>query len=318
MKIIEILQELIQIGIDTDPRGKKFVQGFLKDIQTKYAKLEDKEKKYFDQEKLTNPYLDSRVYYETDADISTVMLGIDVETPELLLLDALKKKGQKIDAAITHHPEGLGLSNLDDVMSLQTGLLHKFGVPINIAESIMNTRISDVSKGLMPINYNRTVDAAKLLDIPFMGVHTPSDNCVSDCLQKRFDEENPRKLQDIIEVLLEFEEYQISYKDNNSPKIINGNKNSSCGKIYVDMTGGTEGPAVSIEKLANAGVGTIVGMHMSPKHLEKAKECYVNILIAGHMSSDTLGLNLLFDKLERRKGELEFISCSGFKRIKRI
>jgi lipid A disaccharide synthetase len=41
------------------------------------------------------------------------------------------------------------------------------------------------------------------------------------------------------------------------------------------------------------------------------------VIIAGHVSSDTLGLNLLFDEIE--KGEpLEFVGVSGFERIRRI
>jgi hypothetical protein len=41
-------------------------------------------------------------------------------------------------------------------------------------------------------------------------------------------------------------------------------------------------------------------------------------VIAGHISSDTLGLNLLLDRVEKASGEkLEVINCSGFRRISR-
>ena len=63
-------------------------------------------------------------------------------------------------------------------------MLAKFGVPINVAEGIMASRMSEVKRGLMPLNHNRAVDAARLLDIPLMCIHTPADNHVSDYLQR--------------------------------------------------------------------------------------------------------------------------------------
>lgn len=58
-------------------------------------------------------------------------------------------------------------------------------------------------------------------------------------------------------------------------------------------------------------------MHLSEEHLKKVREANLNVIIAGHISSDTLGLNLLLDRIEEKE-ELEIIGCSGFKRIKRM
>ncbi|GAH67592.1 unnamed protein product, partial [marine sediment metagenome] len=100
------------------------------------------------------------------------------------------------------------------------------------------------------------------------------------------------------------------------PKIVSGSEDSKCGKIFVDMTGGTEGSKEIFEKYANSGVSTLVGMHLSEEHLENAKKAKLNVVIAGHISSDNLGLNLLFDELEKEE-KLEFIGISGFERIKK-
>ena len=63
------------------------------------------------------------------------------------------------------------------------------------------------------------------------------------------------------------------------------------------MTGGTSGSKNIYEKLSQAGIGTIVGMHISEEHRKKAEENHVNVVIAGHISSDNLGLNLILDEL---------------------
>ncbi|HHY39985.1 MAG TPA: NGG1p interacting factor NIF3, partial [Syntrophaceticus sp.] len=81
-------------------------------------------------------------------------------------------------------------------------------------------------------------------------------------------------------------------------------------------TGGTSGARESYEKLAAAGVGTIVGMHMSEDHRKEAEKHHINVVIAGHMASDSLGLNLFLDELEQRG--VEIVPCSGLLRISRV
>jgi len=61
------------------------------------------------------------------------------------------------------------------------------------------------------------------------------------------------------------------------------------GVIWVDMTGGTEGPVKIMEKLADRGVGTIVGMHMGPELRSAAEEHNIHVVVAGHMSSGLSG-----------------------------
>ena len=67
---------------------------------------------------------------------------------------------------------------------------------------------------------------------------------------------------------------------------------------------------------AQAGVGTIVAMHLSEEHFKCVKDEHINIVIAGHIASDTLGLNLLLDSVEKA-GSLNIVPCSGFVRVKR-
>ena len=40
-------------------------------------------------------------------------------------------------------------------------------------------------------------------------------------------------------------------------------------------------------------------------------------VVAGHISSDNLGVNLMLDGLEKKYGQLEFVECSGFRRFRR-
>jgi len=111
-------------------------------------------------------------------------------------------------------------------------------------------------------------------------------------------------------------EYQRSSALQLPPRILSGSEDSRSGKIVVDMTGGTEGAKEVFEKYAAGGVSTLVGMHISEDHLENAKKANLNVVIAGHISSDALGLNLLLDRVEA-KDRLEYVCVSGFERVRR-
>ncbi|MDD5613622.1 MAG: NGG1p interacting factor NIF3 [Candidatus Omnitrophica bacterium] len=318
MKLLDIYREAINIGVKNDPRGRDRVEEALKEAKNRFQELPEKEKVFFDKEKLTNPYADTRILWgSSNTEVKSIFVGIDIEGPEMLLVDRLKDKGSKVDLVIAHHPEGIALANLADVMQIHSDILSGLGVSVSVAESIMSERISEVQRRLMPANHARSFDFARILGIPFMTIHTAADNCVTTYLKSVFDREKPKNMGDIIGILLKIEEYKESYRFNAGPKIIVGSEKSKVGKILVDMTGGTEPSKEIFANIANAGISTVVCMHISEEHFKKAKESHVNVIIAGHIASDSLGLNLVFDYIEKKE-KFNFVECSGFKRIRRI
>ncbi|MDD2401827.1 MAG: NGG1p interacting factor NIF3 [Clostridia bacterium] len=316
MRLIDIYKRFVQMGKEHDPRTIEGVNKILARLNKEYEGLKEKDKKYFDVERLTNPFGDTRILNgDINTEVKKVLVGIDMEAQEILLADRLREKGKKIDLIISHHPEGKALVGLHRVMSLQEGALEAMGVPINVAEGIMASRISEVRRGLMPLNHNRSVDAARILDFPFMCVHTPADNMVNDYLFKMLADKKPEIVGDVMEALMEIPEYQEAQKIDAGPKVILGKESNRAGKIFVDMTGGTSGSEDSYAKLAIAGVGTIISMHMGEKHRKEAEKNHINVIIAGHMASDSLGVNQVLDVLE--KEGIEIIPCSGLIRVSR-
>lgn len=317
MKLSEFYKKAISTGIDNDPRGKDFVLKELERKRKDYENLKPKEKEIFDMESLENPYSDSRILHGTgDEDIKTILVGIDIEVGEVLLSETLKNRNITVDLIVSHHPEGRAYASLYSVMHMQSDILHRFGVPINIAEDLMEGRIKEVERKLMPVNHTRAVDAAKLLNIPFVCLHTPADNMVASYLQQTFDEKKPYTVGDVIDLLRELPEYREAEKNNAGPKILLGSKSRKAGRIFVDMTGGTEGSKEIFQSLSLSGVNTIVAMHLSEEHRKEAEKNHVNVVIAGHIASDNLGLNLLLDRVIENN-ELQVLECSGFRRVNR-
>lgn len=315
MRIEEIFKLGLEMGISADFRGKKGVEKFLTRKRKKYEKLETKEKEEFDREALENPYLDTRILNVAEnKDIKRILIGIDIAPAEILMAKELGS----VDLIISHHPLGKGLAGLADVMELQCDVLSQYGVPINIAEGLMKERIEEVARGINAANHQRTVDAAKILGFNLMCLHTVCDNLSAKFLKDKIESNKEiERIEDLINILKEIPEYKEAIKIGAGPKIFAGKEENRCGKIALtEITGGMEGSPKLYEKMAQAGIGTVIGMHLGEEGRKEAEAANVNVVIAGHISSDSLGVNLFLDQLKKRG--IEIVPCSGLIRVLRV
>jgi len=287
MKLSRLYQQIIKFGIQRDPRKKTG----------------------------KNPFADTKILYGAPGtEVKKILVGIDIEVGELLLADRIRAR-QGLDLVIAHHPEGRAWAAFYEVMQLQVDLLKRLGIAEKVAQGFLDERMQEVERKVLAQNHMRSVDAARLLDLPFMCAHTPADNHVFYFLQQLLKREKPRRVEDIIGMLMKIPEYQDAAKMLAGPRIIAGSPKRPVGKISLEMTGGTEGPKDVLDKMYKAGVRTLICMHLSEEHFQKVKENNLNVVIAGHISSDTLGLNLLLDRIEKEE-KFSITSCSGFRRIR--
>ncbi len=317
MKIETIYRRAVAAGIANDPRGPEAVGKLLEEEKAKAEKMTADEKDAWEADRLFNPYADTRILAgDPAAEARKAIVGIDMDASEVLLAHTLNRdRAADIDLVIAHHPQGTALARLAEVMRVQADMLALMGVGISVAEQLLEKRMGEVERRLLPGNHGRSVDAARLLGLPLMCLHTPADNCVNTFLDRLFTRDKPARLKDLIELLRKIPEYRAAAGRNAGPRIVSGAESARCGRISVEMTGGTEGARTIYDSYAAAGVSTIVSMHISEEALENAKKANLNIVLAGHLSSDTLGLNLLFDEIEREE-RLEFVGVSGFVRTR--
>jgi len=316
MKLREIYAVAVDAGIEADGRTREEIDRYLADVRREYEKLEQDERQLFDTERLTNPYADTRICFgDPDLEVRGLITGIDMEVGEVLLADRLRERGMPIDLIFAHHPEGPGYANLHHVMGMQADLWAARGVGIGVADALIGPRAEEVQRRIMPVNHYRAVDAACLLGIASMSCHTPADNNVNRFVQNLVDAEAPRTLDDLVRLLRSVPEYADGARKGYGPTLVAGTGPHRCGSVLVDMTGGTEGPKEALDHLVRAGVGTLVGMHYSEEHRKHAEEIKLNLVIAGHVSSDALGMNLILDRIER--AGVEIVCTSGMVRVRR-
>ena len=264
MKLKEIYDMVLKLGVEADPRGKAFVKKELAKEEKAYKKLDKEEKKEFDKERLTNPYADTRILYGgASREIKRALVGIDMTTGEVVLADRLGEKGKKINLIIGHHPRGRAMAELHDVMHLQEEFLRGLGVPINVAEGVMAKRIAEVERRLMPANHMQVVDASRILDIPIMCTHTPSDNIGWKFVQKLMDRKKPDTVEDVIKYLKEVPEFAEGVKNGSGPKVVAGRP---LDKAYIEenlelLEAGLPNLLQHIENVTKFGVPVVVAIN---------------------------------------------------------
>ncbi len=317
MTIQEIYELAIKMGIEADPRGKDGIKKYLDRQKKKYDDLPASKKYEFDLETLKNPYSDTRILFgDPSTNVDKIISGIDFDTGEVVLTDILNQKGEGIDLMITHHPAGGALASLHEVMDVQVDLMASYGVPVNVAEGLMASRVSEVARRFGPINHYRSVDSARLLNIPFMCIHTVWDNLGWRFMADIFEKKEFDTVGDVVDEIKKIPEYKQAVKFKAGPSLFTGAEKNRAGKVVVsEFTGGTEGSKEIYERLAHAGVGTVIGMHASEENREEAKKNHINLVIAGHMVSDSLGANLFLDELENRG--VTVVPTSGLIRVGR-
>jgi putative NIF3 family GTP cyclohydrolase 1 type 2 len=231
---------------------------------------------------------DSGIMVEGE-DIKKVIIGIDMETQELLLAKELG-----FDCVVSHHPKADSARvKFPEVMDVQIDKMVDFGVPINKAQKALKKKVKSVEMKMHVSNYDRVSSAARLLKMPFMNIHMPADiiteRIVQNYLDDQFKDQPKKTLGDIVEALNAMDAYKDALA---SPVIRVGNESDYAGEIAVLMAGGTNGGIDVFKSYFEAGVGTIVCIHV-PEDVQKAvKEQNIgNIIVAGHMASDSIGLN---------------------------
>lgn len=249
---------------------------------------------------------DSGIIVEGE-NIKRVLMGIDMETPEIMLAKQLG-----FDAVVSHHPH-TGSPDIDfaKVMDIQLDRMTHFGVPINRAQKALRKKQAQVERAGHSGNYDRVASAARLLEMPYMNIHLPADLIGEAFTQNYLDEflkDKPRAtLKDVVGALKSLDIYKDALA---GPVIRVGGDSDFAGKVIVLFAGGTNGGVDVYKAYFDHGVGTIIAMHC-PEDVKKAVEeqNIGNVIVAGHMASDSIGLKVIADKW--RELGIEVVTTAG-------
>ena len=321
MTLQEIYELATEMGIKADPRGETGVKRFLARTKKEYEEVTAKKKQYFDKESFKNPYSDSRILFgDPKIKVGKLMAGIDAGVAEVLLLDRLNHpstgSGLGIDLLVSHHPSSHALASLHEVMDMQIDMFEEAGVPANVAHVLFQERMSQVKRRIDPRNHTQATDAARLLNVPFLALHTIWDNLGHQFIKKYLGGKKFTTVGELMDEINKIPEFVEATKGKAGPSIVAGSEKNRTGKIFVSFTGGTNASKELYVELAKAGVGTIIEMHVPEDVVQELKKLHINFINTGHMASDSIGANIFLDVLEKRG--VKIIPCSGLIRVKRV
>lgn len=234
--------------------------------------------------------------------IRRVLAGIDMGTPEIMLAKQLG-----YDCVFRHHNLVPRLGHLGELVAEDHfKKMVENGVPANIAQKVMERRKREVEIMFHGANFAAASQCAKLLGMPFVGLHTPADllgeRTVEEKLAKLYGEGGMPTVGDLMDAIMEIREFRDA-PDGQRPNIWVGSRESYAGKAVVQFAGGLAAEMDELKALIDAGVGTFVTMHMDGKivrELQEDNRC--NVIVCGHMASDSIGVNRILDAWERIGG----------------
>lgn len=231
-------------------------------------------------------------------EIRRILAGIDMESAEIVL-------GRRLgyDLVLTHHPvTGTMQANFYRASAYLGELLERAGAPVNAAQKVHEAMSEKQERSSHPTNYGRSADTAKVLGMPYMGLHNIADAIGGKKLQAYLDEAlegSPNAtLKDVCQILMSVPEYQ---KGMNGPEIVVGDENNLCGRVFVIFGGGPFAGSTYFK----SGVGTMICMHLPQEYQELyEREGLGNVIVCDHMASDSIGMNVILNALEERGMEI--------------
>ena len=249
---------------------------------------------------------DSGVHVRGDT-VGRVFATIDCDVADLLMARVLH-----CDAVLTHHPEGPAMLNGWKLIALQIEQMVECGVLVARAEAAIERRMRSVEFNSHARNYGRVVQAAQLLHLSMLNVHLPCDVITRRVIAEKMDAFNaPERRATVSEVIAALQEFPEQKRAATEPKVRLGSPERLAGRVAVAMAGYTNGGVDVLKAYFDAGVGTVLMMHFSEGDLKEAREQKLagNLVVTGHMASDSIGINVYLDELERRG--LEVVRAGG-------
>ncbi|MFC2031274.1 hypothetical protein ACFLWA_11165 [Chloroflexota bacterium] len=238
---------------------------------------------------------DSAIYVPGQ-DIKRLLFGIDVESAELHIASQMG-----YDAAVAHHPTGC-MPVAWPVFYFHVDQMVTAGVPEDVARRVCEETAIRLRRMDMLSNYDREPSIARLLGLPYMSIHSPLDEIGRQRIQAQIDyrlaEYPDTTLTELIAHLKQMPEYQAASTE---PEVVLGNPDAPAGHTVLSHAALDNGGFAVADAYFEYGVDTVVYIHLDEPELERLQAIgRGQIIVLGHIASDSVGINPFLDALEER------------------
>lgn len=249
---------------------------------------------------------DSAIYHPGEH-LRKALIGIDLDAPELIYA-----KNAGYDLVISHHPKGGDSTlNFPKVLNRHIEMMIEHGVPSDVAEETMAEMIYDAKCRAQIANHDHAPSFARLLNIAYMNVHLALDEVgrkmMAQSVGKLSEMSTTQELKDQLKA--DWGEFRNAKTDID---IRVGAPGNPIGKVVVAHACGTNGGYKVAKAYYEHGVDTVIYIHCIGPESRKLKEEFEsrgkNLIITGHIASDSLGINPFVKELASRGMEVTAVS----------
>ena len=249
---------------------------------------------------------DSAIYH-SGQNLKRALIGIDLDAAELFYA-----KNAGYDVVISHHPKGGDSTlNFPKVLDRHVEMMIENGVPQSVAEDTMRDFIFDAKCRAQINNYDHAPSLARLIDMPYMNIHLALDEIGRQMMHESVDKLTAdSSVSDLVE---QFKSDMGEFRNAKTDIDIRvGSPSNKIGKVVVAHACGTNGGYGVAKAYYDHGVDTVIYIHCIGPESRKLKEEFEsqgkNLIITGHISSDSLGINPFIDALRERGLEVTPVS----------
>ncbi len=248
---------------------------------------------------------DSAIYH-AGTGIERILIGIDIDAHALSLA-----KEQGYDLAISHHPMGdMAIIDFHHVLERHVQQMESAGVPHAAASAAVAQLIEEKRIINSMRNYDHAPSIARMLDIAYMNIHTPLDEIGR---QRMADAASALGPSDTVADLIEHFQDTFGEFRHALTRIepFLGRVDNTLGRVAVSHGAGTNGGYQVARAYFDYGIDTVVYIHCLPPDAFKLREEYPqgkNLIVTGHIASDSLGINPFIAALRAKGIEVNAIS----------
>ncbi|MHA1969420.1 MAG: hypothetical protein ACW964_16680, partial [Candidatus Hodarchaeales archaeon] len=159
-------------------------------------------------------------------------------------------------------------------------------------------------------NYDAIPSFARLIKLPFLNIHCPSDELgrrlITDAIKNQEEQMGDLTLKGVKNHLEDtFKEFQ---KAKTKIEVAKGNMDDLLGNWIFSHGALTNGGYALADCYYKNGVDTVIYIHIAPGELSQILKLDIGqLMIAGHLVSDSIGINPLLDRLEEQGVEVTAI-----------
>jgi putative NIF3 family GTP cyclohydrolase 1 type 2 len=238
--------------------------------------------------------------------IRRLLVGIDLRAPELALAKSLG-----YGAVLTHHPVGVATLGFHTVLQRHVNQMMAAGVPETAAHAAIDETATARRVLDSMANYDHDPSIARLLDMPYLNIHTPLDEIgrrrMADAAATVPAEST---VSDLVRRFVEtFEEFRAAATH---VEVLVGRETHRLGRVVVSHAAGTNGGYSVGKAYFEHGVDTLVYIHCRPDDARRLDAEFGEtkaLVVTGHIASDSVGITPYVDRL-RREG-VDVTTASG-------